>query len=365
MIHGITARDQSHMARALQLAARGLYTTDPNPRVGCLVVRDGTAIGEGWHVRAGEPHAEVLALREAGPRARGATAYVTLEPCSHTGRTPPCADALIAAGIGRVVCSTADPNPKVAGAGILRLQGAGIAVSMGALAAEARALNPGFFSRFERQRPYIRLKLAMSLDARTAAASGAREWISGEASRADVQILRARSSAVLTGAGTVRSDDPRLDVRLDYGPWVRQPLRVLLDSTLSCAPNSRIFESAGPTLVFAAEDTPRRTDEPHTIERVPRKGRGLDLNAVVERLTSREINELLVECGPRLAGAFLEADLVDELVLYVAPALLGADAAPLAELRGLGSPAPPANFEFQDVRRFDADLRLILMRKQA
>jgi diaminohydroxyphosphoribosylaminopyrimidine deaminase / 5-amino-6-(5-phosphoribosylamino)uracil reductase len=365
MIHGITARDQSHMARALQLAARGLYTTDPNPRVGCLVVRDGTAIGEGWHVRAGEPHAEVLALREAGQLARGATAYVTLEPCSHTGRTPPCADALIAAGIGRVVCSTADPNPKVAGAGILRLQGAGIAVSMGALAAEARALNPGFFSRFERQRPYIRLKLAMSLDARTAAASGAREWISGEASRADVQILRARSSAVLTGAGTVRSDDPRLDVRLDYGPWVRQPLRVLLDSTLSCAPNSRIFESAGSALVFAAENTPRRTDEPHTIERVPRKGRGLDLNAVVERLTAREINELLVECGPRLAGAFLEADLVDELVLYVAPAFLGADAAPLAELRGLGSRAPPAIFEFHEIRRFDADLRLILMRKQA
>jgi diaminohydroxyphosphoribosylaminopyrimidine deaminase/5-amino-6-(5-phosphoribosylamino)uracil reductase len=369
MTRGGAAADPTHMAHAVQLAARGLYTTDPNPRVGCVLVRDGTVVGEGWHARAGEAHAEVLALRQAGPLARGATAYVTLEPCSHTGRTPPCADALIAAGVGRVVCSTPDPNPKVAGAGMLRLQGAGIEVSMGVLAGEARALNPGFFSRLERGRPFIRLKLAMSLDARTAPAGGGKLWITGEASRADVQIWRARSSAVLTGAGTVRTDDPRLDVRLDYGPWVRQPLRVVLDPQLSCAPDSRIFQ--GGALLFAAPDAPggpgapRRAEESIEIERVPRAGRGLDLNAVVARLTAREVNELWVECGPKLAAAFLEANLVDELILYVAPSLLGADAAPLTELRGVGAAAPPSTFEFHDVQRIDTDLRLILRPKKA
>src|SRR3984957_10042360 len=216
------SQDRTHMARALELAERGLYTTDPNPRVGCVIANAEGVVGEGWHVRAGEPHAEVLALRAAGPRARGANVYVTLEPCSHTGRTPPCADALIAAGVARVVCGTADPNPKVAGGGIERLRAAGIDVSVGVLAAAARELNVGFFSRFERGRPFIRLKMAMSLDARTAPATGGPVWISGEAARADVQKWRARSSAILTGAGTVRTDDPRLDVRLAYGSWVRQ-----------------------------------------------------------------------------------------------------------------------------------------------
>src|SRR5450631_863779 len=193
--------DRAHMARALQLAARGLYTTDPNPRVGCVIVRDGRVIGEGWHARAGEPHAEVLALRAAGPQARGATVYVTLEPCSHTGRTPPCADALIAAGVARVVCAAVDPNPRVAGAGVERLMAAGIAVTTGLQADATRRLNCGFFSRFERGRPYVRLKLAMSLDARTAPANDARGWITDEASRQDVQAWRARSGAVMTGAG--------------------------------------------------------------------------------------------------------------------------------------------------------------------
>src|SRR3979490_2563261 len=202
------SRDQAHMTRALALAARGLYTTDPNPRVGCVVVRDGEVLGEGWHARAGEPHAEVLALRAAGPQARGATVYVTLEPCSHTGRTPPCADPLIAAGVARVVCSSVDPNPRVAGGGIARLESAGIAVSAGVLAAEARDLNVGFFSRFERGRPFIRLKMAMSLDARTAPASGGQAWISGEAARADVQGWRARGGAGLPGAGPGRTRDP-------------------------------------------------------------------------------------------------------------------------------------------------------------
>src|SRR6202142_3179317 len=253
-----SAEDRAHLARALELAARGLYTTDPNPRVGCVLVRGGAILGEAWHERAGEAHAEVAALRAAGAGAAGATAYVTLEPCSHTGRTPPGADALIAAGIRRVVCCSPDPNPKVAGDGIKRLEAAGISVSVGALAGEARALNPGFFSRFERGRPLIRLKLAMSLDARTAPAQGARMWISGEESRADVHKWRARSSAILTGAGTVRADDPRLDVRWNYGPWVRQPLRVVLDPAQSCAPNAKVF-AAGGALVFIADDVAHRS----------------------------------------------------------------------------------------------------------
>jgi diaminohydroxyphosphoribosylaminopyrimidine deaminase/5-amino-6-(5-phosphoribosylamino)uracil reductase len=362
--------DDRYMARALELAARGLYTTDPNPRVGCVLVQGGAVVGEGWHHRAGEPHAEVLALRAAGDAARRATAYVTLEPCSHTGRTPPCADALIAAGIGRVVCAVGDPNPKVAGSGIGRLEGAGIDVAVGARATEARALNPGFFSRFERRRPWIRLKLAMSLDARTTPAGGGRAWITGEAARADVQTLRARSSAVLTGAGTVRVDDPRLDVRLEYGAWVRQPLRVVLDPDLRCAPAARVYDGDD-AVVFAAggADGARAAPEPAPapelldgripVARVPRVAGGLHLPSVIERLTALEINELLVECGPRLAAGFLEADLVDELMLYVAPFFLGADAAPLAALQGPMQKAV-RRFEFRDQRLIGEDLRLIL-----
>ncbi|MDP8986176.1 MAG: bifunctional diaminohydroxyphosphoribosylaminopyrimidine deaminase/5-amino-6-(5-phosphoribosylamino)uracil reductase RibD [Pseudomonadota bacterium] len=400
------AADRVQMARALELAGRGLYTTHPNPRVGCVVARDGQIIGEGWHVRAGEPHAEVLALRGAGSQARGATVYVTLEPCSHTGRTPPCADALIAAGVAHVVCATVDPNPRVAGAGIKRLAGAGIDVTVGILEEQARALNPGFFSRFERGRPFIRLKLAMSLDARTSVAgpertapAGGKSWITDDASRADVQTWRARSSAVLTGAGTVREDDPRLDVRLAYGPWVRQPLRVVLDPDLSCPPDSKIFGDEN-ALIFAALGAPElrevqggaaqgsraqgsgaqggREAQGHEvqarsapgtvrepvagvrIERVPRAGRGLDLAAVIERLTALEVNELLVECGPRLAAAFLEADLVDELILYVAPHFLGMDAAPLAALLAAGAAGLP-RFEFRDLRLLENDLRLVLV----
>jgi diaminohydroxyphosphoribosylaminopyrimidine deaminase / 5-amino-6-(5-phosphoribosylamino)uracil reductase len=355
-------QDHAPMERALEIAARGLYTTDPNPRVGCVIERDGRVVGEGWHVRAGEPHAEVLALRAAGPQARGATVYATLEPCSHTGRTAPCADALIAAGVARVVCATTDPNPKVAGEGIARLKAAGIEVSVGLCADEARRLNVGFFSRFERHRPWVRLKLAMSLDARTAAAGGGPIWITGDASRADVQNFRARSSAVLTGSGTVRADNPRLDVRLGYGPWVRQPLRVLLDAMLSCSANAKIFQGDG-ALVFAAPDAPIRSEGGPRVERLPRAAGGLDLCAVLERLRELEVNELWVECGPRLAGAFVAARLVDELVLYVAPSLLGADAAPLLHLSGLGAPGPLPSFEFCDVRPIGADLRLILTPK--
>ena len=360
MTEADASHDEAHMARALALAARGLYTTDPNPRVGCVVVRDGRILGEGWHARAGEAHAEVLALRAAAPQARSATVYVTLEPCSHTGRTPPCADALIAAGVARVVCCSVDPNPRVAGGGIERLQSAGIEVSVGVLAAAARDLNVGFFSRFERGRPYIRLKMAMSLDARTAPASGGRMWISGEAARADVQVWRARSGAVLTGAGTVRADDPRLDVRLAYGPWIRQPLRVLLDPMLSCAATAKLFHGEG-ALVFAAPDAPVRAQHGARVERLPRAAGGLDLRAVIQRLTQLEVNELWVECGPRLAGSFILSKIVDELMLYVAPALLGADAAPLMHVSGLGPPGSLPAFDYRDVQRIGDDLRLILI----
>jgi diaminohydroxyphosphoribosylaminopyrimidine deaminase/5-amino-6-(5-phosphoribosylamino)uracil reductase len=357
-----TPQDRLHMARALELAALGLYTTDPNPRVGCVVTNADGVLGEGWHARAGEPHAEVLALRNAGLKARGATLYVTLEPCSHTGRTPPCADALIAAGVARVVCCTRDPYPKVAGAGIERLLRAGIAVEVGLLADEARRLNVGYFSRHERGRPYVRLKLAMSLDGRTAPPGGGPLWISGEASRSDVQTWRARSSAVLTGAGTVRTDDPRLNVRLNYGPWVRQPLRVVLDTMLTSPRSAKIFNN-DEALVFAAAEAPLGSFKDLKVERIPRTDVGLDLDAVMQNLTARDVNELLIECGPTLAGAFMARQLVDELVLYVAPKLLGCDAAPLMGIK-LGVQALP-EFEFRDVLSMGEDVRLILQLKKS
>jgi diaminohydroxyphosphoribosylaminopyrimidine deaminase/5-amino-6-(5-phosphoribosylamino)uracil reductase len=358
----LAAQHAVYLRRALELAEFGLYTTDPNPRVGCVIAKGGSLLGEGWHARAGEAHAEVLALRAAGAGARGADVYVTLEPCSHTGRTPPCADALIAAGVARVWCCTMDPNPKVAGSGIARLRAAAIEVTVGAFAQEARALNPGFFSRFERHRPYVRLKMAMSLDARTAPADGGQLWISGEASRADVQTWRARSSAVLTGSGTVRCDDPQLDVRLTYGPWVRQPLRIILDTELRCRADAQVFRDGG-ALTFAAIDAsggggPR-------VERVQRAPGGLDLDAVIARLDALEINELLVECGARLAGSFLKKGLVDELVLYVAPSFMGDDAAPLARVHPASAAAElTRQFAFSDVRRIGDDVRLVLTAKQ-
>jgi diaminohydroxyphosphoribosylaminopyrimidine deaminase/5-amino-6-(5-phosphoribosylamino)uracil reductase len=364
MTTGNPAEDQAHMSRALQLAARGLYTTDPNPRVGCVLVREGKVVGEGWHLRAGEAHAEALALQCAGESARGACAYVTLEPCSHTGRTPPCADALIAAGVARVCCASTDPNPQVGGAGIARLKAAGIEVSVGPLAGAARELNAGFFSRFERARPFTRLKLAMSVDGRTAHPGGGQVWISGEAARADVQHWRARSSAVLTGAGTVRTDNPRLDVRLAYGEFVRQPLRVVLDPDLRCDPSANIFRDHG-ALILAAGDAAVRDMGATRVQRVPRAPAGLDLAAVMALLSRESINELLIECGPRLAASFLRAHLVDELILYVAPQFLGPDAAPLADLRVLKPGEAMPEFDFHEVRRVGADLRILLKPRSA
>ena len=361
MSEAITSQDRAHLMRALELAELGLYTTDPNPRVGCVIADAQRVVGEGWHARAGEPHAEVFALRAAGEHARGATAYVSLEPCSHTGRTPPCADALIAAGVARVVCSTRDPDPRVVGGGIERLRQAGIAVDVGALSEEARRLNIGYFSRHERGRPLIRLKLAMTLDGRTAPPGGGPMWISGEASRADVQVWRARSSAVLTGAGTVRADDPQLNVRLNYGPWVRQPLRVVLDTLLTTPRTAKIFRD-GEALIFAAADAPLGSFKDLKVERLPRSAEGLDLDAVVQNLTARQVNELLIECGATLAGAFIARRLVDELILYVAPKVLGDDARPLLRMAHDGAGLPM--FEYLDVQQFGDDMRLTLKLKK-
>jgi diaminohydroxyphosphoribosylaminopyrimidine deaminase/5-amino-6-(5-phosphoribosylamino)uracil reductase len=362
MSQAAETQDKAHLMRALELAALGLYTADPNPRVGCVIVKSDRIVGEGWHARAGEPHAEVFALRAAGSEARGATAYVTLEPCSHTGRTPPCADALIAAGIARVVCCTRDPNPKVAGAGIERLRQAGIVVEVGTLTDEARRLNIGYFSRHERGRPHIRLKMAMTLDGKTAQAGGGQLWISGEESRADVQKWRARSSAVLTGAGTVRNDDPQLNVRLNYGPWVRQPLRVVLDTSLHTSRSARIYRDAD-ALIFAAPEAPIGDFKDLKVERIPRGTGGLDLDAAIRNLTAREVNELLIECGPTLAGAFIVRRLVDEWILYVAPKLLGDDAKPLLHMQPGAEEFP--QFEYREAGQFGDDMRLILTPKKS
>lgn len=358
--------DIRYMARALQLARRGLYTTEPNPRVGCVVVREGRVVGEGFHVRAGQPHAEVLAMREAGDAVRGATVYVTLEPCAHHGRTPPCADALIEAGVGRVVAAMKDPDPRVAGQGLARVAASGITTASGVLEQEARALNPGFVKRMEKGRPFVRVKLAMSLDGRTAMASGESRWVTGEAARRDVHRLRARAGAVLTGTGTVRHDDPGLDVRLTAeelgieGP-VRQPLRVVLDTRLECSVDARLFRTDGAVLVLTGErDTTRHGPlRERGVEVIPIAvaGRGLDLQAVMAELARRNINELHVEAGAVLCGALMGAGLVDELVVYMAPHLMGSAARGFMDL-GLNRMDQRLALSIEDIRAVGDDWRI-------
>jgi diaminohydroxyphosphoribosylaminopyrimidine deaminase/5-amino-6-(5-phosphoribosylamino)uracil reductase len=355
---------REHMNRALELAQRGLWTTDPNPRVGCVIADGAQVIAEGWHERAGLPHAEAMALAAAGTRARGATAYVTLEPCSHRGRTPPCADALIAAGIRHVHYAVRDPNPRVSGGGGARLAAAGIEVAEGLLADQARALNAGFLSRMERGRPWLRLKLAASLDGGTALANGVSRWITGVEARADVQQFRARSSAVMTGVATILADDPRLDVRLPEA--TRQPLRVVLDSGLRMPPAARVAAPPGRLLVLTASSDPaRRAALVHAgaaLLDVPAGKQGLDLHAAVRLLAEKEdVNELLVECGPTLAGALLVAGLVDEWLLYVAPVLLGKDTRPVAALPAISAMADRMEFSIADQRLVGGDLRLTLL----
>lgn len=327
------ATDLRHLQDALSLARQGLNTTAPNPRVGSVIVRDGRVIGRGYHAKAGEPHAEILALRDAGD-ARGATVYVTLEPCSHHGRTPPCSDALIRAGVARVVVAMQDPNPKVAGQGLARLRDAGIEVQCGLLETEARALNPGFIKRMQQGLPWLRLKLAMSLDGRTAMASGESQWITGEAARADVQQLRARSCAILTGIGTALADDPALTVRL--AGTERQPLRVVVDSRLRLPPTAKLLQQPGATLVVTASDnTERRAALEQAgaeVAVLPGPARQVDLRATLQLLAERHCNEVMVEAGSALGGALWQAGLVDALTVYMAPTLLGSAAQPLLEL---------------------------------
>lgn len=365
-----SAADRQYMQRALDLARRGMFTTDPNPRVGCVIVQNGDVVGEGWHVRAGDPHAERNALMAAGDRARGATCYVTLEPCSHTGRTGPCADALIEAGIAEVVVAMQDPNPRVCGTGIDRLRDAGIRVRSGLLSTAARDLNPGFVKRMEQGRPWVRVKLAMGVDGRTAMASGESKWITGGRAREDVQRLRARSSAIVTGIGTVLADDPSLTVRA--GEWrdgaypgedVRQPLRVVLDRELRMPPGAGMLRLPGRTLIMtgAAADGPAAASLRQLgaeVWQLPASGSGVDLGRVLDELARLECNEVLVEAGPTLAGAFVREELFDELVIYMAPVLMGSSARPLLALPQIGSMAERIELSLHDVQRMGDDLRL-------
>lgn len=355
--------DSLWMARALRLAEKGRYTTDPNPRVGCVLVRDGKVVGEGWHRRAGAPHAEIEALRAAGSAARGADCYVTLEPCCHHGRTPPCTEALIDAGVRRVVAAMEDPNPRVAGRGLARLRESGIETVCGVLADEAERLNRGFVSRHRRGRPWVTAKLAASLDGRTALASGESRWITSAEARADVHHLRAAASAILTGIGTVLADDPRLDARLE-GETVVQPLRVVVDSRLRMPPTARMLGLPGETLVAVCGDEAERRARLEaagaTVWQAPARDGRVDLAALLAELGRREINEVLVEAGPRLNGALAAAGLVDEWIVYLAPCLLGDGARGLFHLPGIDRMDRRIELAWVETRRVGPDLRLRL-----
>jgi diaminohydroxyphosphoribosylaminopyrimidine deaminase / 5-amino-6-(5-phosphoribosylamino)uracil reductase len=361
-VSNFSAFDEVAMRRALELAARGLYSTYPNPRVGAVLARDNEIVGEGWHERPGEAHAEPNAIRAAGERARGATAFVTLEPCNHHGRTPPCVDALLAAGVSRVVYASGDPDPRVNGKGARRLADAGVEVQGGLLEREAAALNAGFFMRMRHGRPFVRLKSAMSLDGRTALANGASKWITSEEARADVQHWRAQSGAILTTAATVLADDPRLDVRIEAP---QQPLRVVLDRRRQVPKNARILRPPGEVMLFAAASARRVKGAGERlgaarIERVRVTRNHLDLRRVLKRLGELEINDVLVEAGPKLAGVLLAAGLMDEWLLYVAPKLLGDRAKPLAALGRLMKMSAARQFELLECQQVGPDLRLRL-----
>ncbi len=346
------ATDRDFMARALRLAAQGLNTTTPNPRVGCVLVKDRAVVGEGWHARAGEPHAEALALRSAGEAARGATAYVTLEPCAHHGRTPPCADALVDAGVVRVVAAMRDPNPLVAGEGFARLKQAGVEVESGLLEVEAHKLNIGFVSRMTRGRPWIRLKVAASLDGGTALSNGKSQWITGPEARRHAHAWRARSCAIMTGSGTVLDDDPSLTVR--EVPCTRQPRRVIIDGRLQTPPNAKVLEGDG-ALVFAGNAGRLPNAE---VVAMPAGAGRVDLVGAVAELGRRGINELMVEGGVRLNGALLKAGLVDELLIYQAPLLLGNHARGMFDLPELTDLAQATRLHIVERRGLGPDIFL-------
>lgn len=350
------------MARALTLAHRGLNSARPNPRVGCVLVRAGAIVGEGWHQRTGGPHAEIVALQAAGILAHGATCYVNLEPCCHQGRTPPCTAALVEAGVDRVVAAMVDPNPRVAGAGLKLLREAGLRVECGLLECEARRLNRGFIKRMQSGLPYVVCKLAMSLDGRVAMASGESRWITSAAARADVQRLRARSCAVLTGIGTILSDDPALNLRGDFAKRAPQPLRVILDSKLRTPEQAALWAGAGPALIFTRGSDSRHRERlaglgAEIVEGVAHGAR-LDLAACLRCLAQREVNEVLVEAGPTLTGALLEAKLVDEIICYLAPKLMGGTGLPPAWLPAIQTMSDSTGLTITEVRAVGRDWRV-------
>lgn len=356
--------DQDYMQLAVELATKGLYTTAPNPRVGCVIVKQGQIIGQGYHIKAGEPHAEIYALREAGGDANGATAYVTLEPCSHFGRTPPCSSALIEANVARVVIGMTDPNPKVSGRGIRMLEGAGIHVDVGVLEAPCRALNPGFIKRMTTGKPFVRLKLACSLDGKTAMASGESKWITSELARADVQHYRAQSCAILTGSGTVIADQPALTVRpeqlsaqypLDK---IRQPVRLVIDSQHQVKQDNLFFDHQTP---FALINNQARSDFDES-EQITLSGEGnnVDLSVLLDVLGERQINEVWLECGAKLAGVFLGQSLVDELILYKAPILMGEQSKGLVDIPNLTQLNQASRWQYNQVETIGPDLKLVL-----
>ncbi|MBK9021789.1 MAG: bifunctional diaminohydroxyphosphoribosylaminopyrimidine deaminase/5-amino-6-(5-phosphoribosylamino)uracil reductase RibD [Sulfuritalea sp.] len=357
-----SSADHAFMARALQLARNGLFTTTPNPRVGCVMVRDGRVIGEGWHEKAGGPHAEAAALNAivgAGDTANGATAYVTLEPCSHFGRTPPCADALIAAGVARVVAAMRDPNPLVAGQGLARLAAAGIEVASGLLEADAAELNIGFVSRMTRGRPWLRLKVAASLDGKTALNNGVSQWITGPDARRDAHAWRARSCAVLTGIGTVKDDNPRLTAREVDTP--RQPLKVVIDSRLETPPGAAVLDG-GNVLIVAAQDDPARSavlrECGAEIVVLPNAQGKVELTALMQELGRRGINEVLAEAGTRLNGSLLREGCVDELLIYQAPLLIGDAARGMFGLAELTDLSGARRLDIFERRSVGADFRI-------
>jgi diaminohydroxyphosphoribosylaminopyrimidine deaminase/5-amino-6-(5-phosphoribosylamino)uracil reductase len=363
------------MQRALDLAD-SVLTAAPNPRVGCVLVHDGQVISEGWHSAAGADHAEVMALTNAGREPRGATAFVSLEPCAHHGKTGPCSDALIAAGIARVVIPMQDPNPEVAGKGIAKMEEAGIEVIMlPDFETAARRLNPGFFHRIEQGRPLVRMKLAMSLDGRTALASGASKWITDAASRADVQRLRAASSAVLTGVGTVLADDPSLNVRRDELELSEAqllsnelnlqepPMRIVLDSRRRMPPTAKLLGLDGQVVVYstASAENSELLDNENVDLRLAGSGDRVDLQTVLESLAADyQCNDVLIEAGPTLCGAFFQSKLVDELVVYIAPKLLGSDAKPLLDLVGITQMSAAPEFQIIETQQLDNDVKLVL-----
>ncbi len=351
------------MARALELARMGVYTTDPNPHVGCVIVApDGKVLGEGWHQRAGEAHAEIRALEQAQSGAKGATVYLTLEPCSHHGRTPPCADALIASGVAKVICAMQDPNPLVAGAGLDRLRLAGITTACGLMEADARVLNRGFIKRMQTGRPWVCTKLAVSVDGRTALKSGASKWITGAAARADVQRLRAASSAILTGIGTVLADDPRLDVRATDSDLLRQPLRVVADSGLRMPLEATMLAVGGDVQIFHATGSAGREQElaarGAVSQRLPAENGRVSPGAILDALGNAGCNRLLVEAGPTLNGALLSAGLVDEIIVYQSARVMGADAREMFAIEAISKMEDVIQLKLVDVRRLGDDLRL-------